>query len=259
MADGPGRARHRRQPGHRAGLRPRLRRRSATGWPSPPARARSRGSSPLKCDVTVQRRGRRCLRRDRAAVGPGRGAGRQRRPHPRRVGVRMKRRRLRGGARHQPGRRPSGSPAGPPGDDAGPPRPPHLPLVRRRACPARPARSTTPPPRPASSGWPARSPASWRRAGITANVVAPGPVSTDMTDALSEARRAEMVAAVPIGRFATPEEIAAAVTFLASRGRLRHRGRAAGRRRTRHGGLVTTTVGRRERHARPIHPEQKRR
>ncbi|HEY2331504.1 MAG TPA: 3-oxoacyl-ACP reductase FabG [Acidimicrobiales bacterium] len=52
--------------------------------------------------------------------------------------------------------------------------------------------------------------------GVTANVVAPGPVSTDMTDALSEARRAEMVAAVPIGRFATPEEIAAAVTFLAS-------------------------------------------
>jgi 3-oxoacyl-[acyl-carrier protein] reductase len=52
--------------------------------------------------------------------------------------------------------------------------------------------------------------------GITANVVAPGPVSTDMTDALTEARRAEMTAAVPLGRFATPDEVAAAIIFLAS-------------------------------------------
>ena len=51
---------------------------------------------------------------------------------------------------------------------------------------------------------------------ITVNVVAPGPVVTDMTDALGEARQAEMTAAVPLGRFATPEEVAAAVTFLAS-------------------------------------------
>ncbi len=52
--------------------------------------------------------------------------------------------------------------------------------------------------------------------GITANVVAPGPVATDMVDALTDARQAEMAAAVPLGRFATPDEIAAAVTFLAS-------------------------------------------
>jgi 3-oxoacyl-[acyl-carrier protein] reductase len=52
--------------------------------------------------------------------------------------------------------------------------------------------------------------------GVTANVVAPGPVATDMTDALPEARRAELVAAVPLGRFATADEVAAAVTFLAS-------------------------------------------
>jgi NAD(P)-dependent dehydrogenase (short-subunit alcohol dehydrogenase family) len=54
--------------------------------------------------------------------------------------------------------------------------------------------------------------------GITANVVAPGPVATDMTEALPEARRNEMAAAVPLGRFATPDEVAAAVTFLASPG-----------------------------------------
>ena len=52
--------------------------------------------------------------------------------------------------------------------------------------------------------------------GITANVVAPGPVATDMTTALPEARRTEMAAAVPLGRFATVEEVAAAVTYLAS-------------------------------------------
>jgi 3-oxoacyl-[acyl-carrier protein] reductase len=52
--------------------------------------------------------------------------------------------------------------------------------------------------------------------GVTANVVAPGPVATDMTDALPEARRAELAAAVPLGRFATTDEVAAAVTFLAS-------------------------------------------
>jgi 3-oxoacyl-[acyl-carrier protein] reductase len=52
--------------------------------------------------------------------------------------------------------------------------------------------------------------------GITANVVAPGPVATDMTDALPEGRRAELAAAVPLGRFATTDEVAAAVVFLAS-------------------------------------------
>ena len=51
---------------------------------------------------------------------------------------------------------------------------------------------------------------------ITSNVVAPGPVETDMTAALSEARQKELAAAVPIGRFASVDEIAAGVVFLAS-------------------------------------------
>jgi NAD(P)-dependent dehydrogenase (short-subunit alcohol dehydrogenase family) len=51
--------------------------------------------------------------------------------------------------------------------------------------------------------------------GITANVVAPGFVATDMTAALPEERRAEILAQVPLGRYATPEEVAGAVTFLA--------------------------------------------
>ena len=52
--------------------------------------------------------------------------------------------------------------------------------------------------------------------GITANVVAPGPVATDMTTALAESRQTELAAAVPLGRFATPDEVAAAVVYLAS-------------------------------------------
>lgn len=51
---------------------------------------------------------------------------------------------------------------------------------------------------------------------ITVNVVAPGPVATDMTAALGEQRLAELTAAVPLGRMATPEEVAGVVAFLAS-------------------------------------------
>jgi 3-oxoacyl-[acyl-carrier protein] reductase len=51
---------------------------------------------------------------------------------------------------------------------------------------------------------------------ITVNVVAPGPVATDMTASLGEDRMAQIVAAVPLARAATPEEIAGVVAFLAS-------------------------------------------
>jgi 3-oxoacyl-[acyl-carrier protein] reductase len=54
--------------------------------------------------------------------------------------------------------------------------------------------------------------------GITANVVAPGFVDTDMTAALPEDRREQILAQIPLGRYATPDEIAAVVTFLASEG-----------------------------------------
>ena len=51
---------------------------------------------------------------------------------------------------------------------------------------------------------------------ITVNVVAPGPVATDMTAALGDKRIEELVAAVPLGRMATTDEIAGVVAFLAS-------------------------------------------
>jgi len=51
---------------------------------------------------------------------------------------------------------------------------------------------------------------------ITVNVVAPGPVATDMTAALSQERLDAITEAVPLGRMADPDEVAAVVQFLAS-------------------------------------------
>jgi NAD(P)-dependent dehydrogenase (short-subunit alcohol dehydrogenase family) len=51
---------------------------------------------------------------------------------------------------------------------------------------------------------------------ITVNVVAPGPVETDMTAALGDKRLAELTAAVPLARMASADEIAGVVVFLAS-------------------------------------------
>lgn len=52
--------------------------------------------------------------------------------------------------------------------------------------------------------------------GITVNALAPGYVETDMTATLEPAQREAMLAAVPLGRTASAEEIAASVLFLAS-------------------------------------------
>ena len=52
--------------------------------------------------------------------------------------------------------------------------------------------------------------------GITANAVAPGFMDTDMTRQLSESRRQEFIAHVPLGYFGSPNDVAEAVAFLAS-------------------------------------------
>ena len=52
--------------------------------------------------------------------------------------------------------------------------------------------------------------------GITANVVAPGLVETDMTREIAEQARAQWEAKIPLRRLGTPQDIAAAVCFLAS-------------------------------------------
>lgn len=51
---------------------------------------------------------------------------------------------------------------------------------------------------------------------ITVNVVAPGPIDTDMLAALSDAQRDAMLDMVPLGRLGAPQEIASAIEYLAS-------------------------------------------
>jgi len=51
---------------------------------------------------------------------------------------------------------------------------------------------------------------------ITVNCVAPGFIDTDMTRALPEAQRSALLGQIPLGRFGAPEDIAAAVAYLAA-------------------------------------------
>lgn len=52
--------------------------------------------------------------------------------------------------------------------------------------------------------------------GITVNAVAPGFIATDMTAALPEERRQQFLAAIPLGRYGTPDDVAGLVAFLLS-------------------------------------------
>jgi 3-oxoacyl-[acyl-carrier protein] reductase len=52
--------------------------------------------------------------------------------------------------------------------------------------------------------------------GITVNAIAPGFISTDMTAVLSDQVKTELTEKIPAGRLGSPEDVAAAVTFLAS-------------------------------------------
>jgi 3-oxoacyl-[acyl-carrier protein] reductase len=54
--------------------------------------------------------------------------------------------------------------------------------------------------------------------GITVNCVAPGFIQTDMTKDLDDAQREKLLAGIPLSRLGSPDEVAAAVTFLASPG-----------------------------------------
>ena len=54
--------------------------------------------------------------------------------------------------------------------------------------------------------------------GITVNCVAPGFIDTDMTRALPDAQRAALLGQIPVARLGSPEDVAAAVLFLASPG-----------------------------------------
>jgi 3-oxoacyl-[acyl-carrier protein] reductase len=51
---------------------------------------------------------------------------------------------------------------------------------------------------------------------ITCNVVAPGPITTAMTEALSPERQGELAGQIPLGRFGNVDEVAHTVSFLCS-------------------------------------------
>ena len=53
---------------------------------------------------------------------------------------------------------------------------------------------------------------------ITVNCVAPGLIDTDMTKALDDKQRDSLIGSIPLGRLGRPEDVAAAVAFLASPG-----------------------------------------
>ena len=53
---------------------------------------------------------------------------------------------------------------------------------------------------------------------ITVNCVAPGFIDTDMTKVLEESQRTALAASIPLGRLGLPEDVAAAVAYLASPG-----------------------------------------
>ena len=53
---------------------------------------------------------------------------------------------------------------------------------------------------------------------ITVNTVAPGFIQTDMTDALAEGQRDGLLAQIPLGRLGQADEVASAVSWLASEG-----------------------------------------
>jgi 3-oxoacyl-[acyl-carrier protein] reductase len=52
--------------------------------------------------------------------------------------------------------------------------------------------------------------------GITVNCIAPGMITTPMTDKLGDEQRRRIAAAIPMGRFGTPDDIIGAAVYLAS-------------------------------------------
>ena len=193
--------------------------------PAAPAGSDSERFLAVRCDVTDPDQVESAFAAVEDALGPGRGAGGQRRASPATPWSAHERGSLQRGDRHQPDRFVPGGQTGHRQDAPPPPRTGHLRLLGgrlRRICRVRP---TTPPPRRVWSAWPAPWPARWPAARSPSTWWRPGFVETDMTAALGEDRLALMTAQVPLGRAGTVDDVAEVVGFLASdRGGLCHRG-----------------------------------
>ena len=151
-----------------------------------------------------RRLGRRRVHRGRGRAGPGRGAGRQRRHHRRHAAAADDRGAVHRRRRHQPHRRLPGRQARLRQDAARPVRPDDLHLLGGRPVRQRRARSTT---RASKAGLVGIARSITRELGtrnITANVVAPGFVDTDMTAEPPRGPKAEILESIPAGRFAPP-------------------------------------------------------
>jgi len=97
-----------------------------------------------------------------------------------------------------------------------------------------PGQATTPPPRPASSGAASRVAKELARRNITCNVIAPGFITTDMTDVWPDKIKEEYKQIIPCRRFGEPADVAAPSVFDLPRGPVRYGPGALGGRREEH-------------------------
>src|SRR6202012_4094080 len=146
---------------------------------------------------------------------PGRGAGGQRGHQPRPADGPDERGRLRQRPGHKPDRRVPGDQARGPGHDPGPPRPGDLHLPGVVGLLGSGGQANYAASKAGLVGFARSTARELASRNITANVIAPGFVESDMTDALPEDRKKAILGQIPLARYASADEVAGVVSFLA--------------------------------------------